>query len=62
MISESVFLFRDDPRVRRRVLGGRRGVRPPRHDEKGNDGYEKITRLSCPRDLLAGMHLLERSA
>ena len=43
MISESVFLFQDHPRVRRRVSEGGRGLRPPRHDEKGNNGIENIT-------------------
>ena len=41
--SESVFLFQDDPRVGRRVSGGGRGLRSLRHDEPGNDGYEKMT-------------------
>ena len=43
MISESVFLFQDDSGVRRHVSEGGRGLRPPRHDEKGNDGIENIT-------------------
>ena len=45
MISESVFLLQDDPRVRRRASGGGRGLWPPRHDEKGDDGYKKITHI-----------------
>ena len=48
MISESVFLFQDDSRVRRLVSKGGRGLGPPRHDEKGNDGIENIT---CGRKL-----------
>lgn len=48
MISESVFLFRVDPKgqttcLRRRVPEGW----PPRHDEEGNDGYEKIAHHLC---------------
>ena len=43
MISDLEFLFQDDSRVQRRVSEGGRGLRPPRHDEKGNDGIENIT-------------------
>ena len=43
MLSDSVFLFQGDPRVRISVSGGGRGFRPPKHDGKGNDGYEKIS-------------------
>ena len=45
MISESVFLFQDDPGVRRRVSEGGTGLRPPRHDENGNEGIENITNV-----------------
>lgn len=52
MISESGFLFEDGPRVRRRFSGGGRGLGPSKHDEKGNDGYEKIIyQLPLPRCL-----------
>ena len=43
MISESVFLFQDDPGVRIFASKGGRGLWPPRHDEKGNDGIENVT-------------------
>ena len=46
MISGSVFLFQDDPRVRRRVSEGGRGLRPPRYDENGNDGIETLLTIS----------------
>ena len=50
MISGSVFLVQDDPGVRRLVSKGGRGLRPPWHDEKGNDGIENITdRIKQPQ-------------
>lgn len=51
MTLESASLFQDNPRVRRRVSGGGRFLRPPRHDAKGNDGYEKMaygSRIDTP--------------
>ena len=42
MISKSAFLFLDGSRIRRPVSEGGKGLRPPEHDEKGNNGYEKI--------------------
>ena len=40
-ISESAFLSRDSSRVRRHISGGGNGIRPPKHDDKGNDASEK---------------------
>ena len=48
MISESVSLFQDNPRVRKRVSGGGRGLPPPKHVEKGNDGVKKIAHAIGP--------------
>ena len=42
--SESIFLFKDGPRVRGHVLGGGEKVSGPHESyEKGNDGSEKTT-------------------
>ena len=38
MISKSAFPFLESSRVRRPVSEGGKGLRPPEHDEKGNDG------------------------
>ena len=39
----SISLLKDDSRVRRHVLGGGKGLRPPKYEKKGNDGSKKIT-------------------
>ena len=50
MISESAFLFQDVFWVKRHVSQGGEDLRPPRHDEKGNNESEKITYwVSRPR-------------
>lgn len=56
MISESVFLCQDDPRVRSRVSGGGRGLQPPRHNEKGNDGYAKKNSRIAAKHGNEGVH------
>lgn len=43
--------FRDGSRVTRHVSGGGKGVRPPEHDRKGNDGLEKTTNENIGRFL-----------